>query len=87
MWSDIEKAAVKSLMEELGISARAANALVNANFMSAKAVALLLGSEGHKLTLIKNIGEKSCKDIAWGLWRKGYLTYKLQVRKPWKSDD
>ena len=69
----------RSLMKTLGISQRTANALVNANFKSAKAVALLLGSDGYKLALMKNIGEKSCQEIAWGLWKNGYLTYRIQA--------
>jgi hypothetical protein len=78
MWEELE-ADAKNLREELGIGGRAANALASASFKTAQGVAIILGPSGHKLALIRNIGEKSCQEIAWALWKHGYLTYKLQT--------
>lgn len=69
------------LAKELDLSPRTARVLVAAGFRSGTAITIYFKSEGGKLAFVKNIGEKSCKEIAWALWKKGYLTHKLRIPK------
>lgn len=73
MWENMQKKA-ECLKKELGINGRSANALVAADLDTPGEIVLKMQGDASRLMLVQGIGLNSAQNIAWGLWKNGYLT-------------